>query len=273
MMRCSGLLVAGLMLLVGCSGIRPMHQGHWVHERAEANRRPQKEEAPLSPVVKGNKRLFVVIDDAGLIERETQQFLDLPMPLTLAVLPHQRHTASLVRRLAARPDKEYILHQPMEATGGNNPGLAAILNDTPPDAVAIILRENLASVKGAAGMNNHMGSLVTENEALLEEILRYCQEHDLFFLDSKTSYNSKVSIVAERLGMTVAVRTDFLDIQHDRASIQRAWERTVARAEREGEAIAIGHVWSDATAEVILESYGDLTARGFTFHLLSEWFE
>lgn len=255
----AGLLFC-LLLSVGC-GMTPTHKGRWVHLSSKPTDKP---------IPTTGKRLFVVIDDGGLVFEETEQFLHLPMPLTIAVLPHQKQTDWVVDAIRKHPGKEMILHQPMEATGGNNPGPGAIYNDTDPADVPRILSENHATVPGVVGMNNHMGSRTTENEAVMAAVLRYCRENGLFFLDSKTAYNSVVSRVAAREGMHVEERHVFLDIQHDREGIQRAWDSTVAKADEHGYAIAIGHVWSTPTADVLRDSYDDLIKRGFTFHLLSE---
>ncbi len=113
------------------------------------------------------KQIFLVIDDAGLALEETQQFLDIPVPMTIAVLPHLKQTREVCAAISRHKDKEIILHQPMEAYNKEkNPGKGAIYNTTPPTEVRNILAANLASVRGAVGINNHMGSRVTENQNL-----------------------------------------------------------------------------------------------------------
>jgi polysaccharide deacetylase 2 family uncharacterized protein YibQ len=220
------------------------------------------------------KQIFVVIDDAGLLLEETQQFLDIPVPMTIAVLPHQKQTSEVCSAITDHTDKEMILHQPMEAYNSTkNPGKGAIFNTTDPSEVPAILDYNLASVRGAKGMNNHMGSRVTENVVLMHAVMRYCKANGLFFLDSKTAYNSMVGRVATREHMHMEERHVFLDIKHDRETIRRAWAQTVARAREHGYAIAIGHAWSTETAAAIRDSYRTLQNQGYTFHLLSELYQ
>ena len=220
------------------------------------------------------KQIFLVIDDAGLEIAETRQFLDLPIPMTIAVLPHLKQTGPVCNAILDCPGKEIILHQPMEAYNrAADTGPGTIYNTTFTADVSKILDQNLASVHGAKGINNHMGSRTTENEILMAEILRYCRMRDLYFLDSKTAYNSVVERVAKRSHSHYEGRDVFLDIQHDRASVRKAWESAVRKARENGYVIAIGHIWSKETAAAIRDSYHTLIKQGYTFHVLSELYE
>jgi polysaccharide deacetylase 2 family uncharacterized protein YibQ len=236
--------------------------------------RTMQHQRPLQAVPVRQKQIFLVIDDAGLDVAETRQFLELPIPMTIAVLPHLKKTEEVCAEIHRHADKELILHQPMEAYNlESNTGPGAISNTTRPEDVAKILDRNLASVRGAVGMNNHMGSRVTENEVLMAEVLRYCRAHGLYFLDSKTSYNSLVPRVARREHVHLEERDVFLDVRHDRETVRRAWESTVAKARANGYVIAIGHIWSKETAAAISDSYQTLINQGYTFHTLSELYK
>jgi len=221
-----------------------------------------------------HKQIFLVIDDAGLDLAEIRQFMDIPVPMTIAVLPHLQKTTEVCAEICRHTNKELILHQPMEAYDATKKtGDGAIYDRTNPSDVAKILDHNFASVLGAVGMNNHMGSRVTENEVLIVEVLRYCRARGLYFLDSKTGHNSLVPRVAGREHVHMEERDVFLDIQHDRESVRRAWGSTVTKAQENGYVIAIGHIWSKETAAAIRDSYQTLQNQGYTFHVLSELYE
>lgn len=247
--------ILSLLLLCGCRTTK-------THHRAS------------HPPPARHKQIFLVIDDAGLDVDETRQFLELPVPMTIAVLPHLKKTGEVCAEIDRYADKELILHQPMEAYNReSDTGPGAIRNTTRPEDVAKILDRNLTSVRGAVGMNNHMGSRVTENEVIMAEVLRYCRARGLYFLDSKTSYNSLVPRVAGREHIHLEERDVFLDVQHDRETVRRAWENTVLKASANGYVIAIGHIWSKETAIAIRDSYQTLINQGYSFHLLSELYE
>ena len=220
------------------------------------------------------KKIFLVIDDAGLALHETRQFLDIPIPMTIAVLPHQKQTKEVCIAIGRDKKKEIILHQPMEAYNAKkDTGPGAIMGTTPPSKVRKILDQNLRSVRGAVGINNHMGSRVTENPELIREVLRFCQAHDLFFLDSKTAYNSQVPVIAKERGMHVEERHVFLDINQNRDYVRKMWGDAVGKAKANGYVIVIGHIWSKESAAAIRNSYEGLLKQGYTFHKLSELYE
>lgn len=219
------------------------------------------------------KQIYVVIDDLGLSMEQAQRFLDIPVPMTLAVLPQRKKTAEVCAAIARSPGKEIILHQPMEPKNQSNPGGGCIFDDTPPAEAVKIMDMNLATVSGAKGMNNHMGSCVSENPEVMRTVLQYCKAHNLFYLDSKTAYHSAVKRIAAEEGMHFEERHVFLDIQHDREYIRRMWNSAVEKAGQNGYVIAIGHVWSAETAAAIADSVDELKAQGYTFHRLSELYE
>ena len=89
-----------------------------------APRRPCKRR-PDAPPARKQGLLAVIIDDAGYSLEELQAFLDLPMPLTVAVLPNLPHSTEAARRVAGRgegPDPPL----PHGAAGRENPGPGAI---------------------------------------------------------------------------------------------------------------------------------------------------
>jgi len=244
-----------LLLLAGCRSRETHH--HTVHQ----------------PVYR-HKQIFLVIDDAGLDLAETRQFLEIPVPMTIAVLPHLAQTREVCAEIRRHSDKEIILHQPMEAYDAeSDTGAGTIRDASQPEEIEAILNSNLTSVRGAVGINNHMGSRVTENEEQMTLILRYCRTRGLLFLDSKTSYNSQVPRAAKQENVHLEARDVFLDVRHDRESVRRAWENTVSKARDRGYVIAIGHIWSKETAAAIRDSYQSLINQGYTFHKLSELYE
>jgi len=251
------LFVFGIALALLCGCHAPTHHDH----------------SPR-PAATRQKQIFLVIDDAGLDVAETWQFMEIPVPMTIAVLPHLKKTDEVCAEIHRHADKELMLHQPMEAYNReSDTGPGAIYNTTRPEDIQRILDSNLASVRGAKGMNNHMGSRVTENEVLMAEVLRYCRMRGIYFMDSKTAYNSIVPRVAGREHVHLEARDVFLDIQHDRENVRRAWENTVKKARENGYVIAIGHIWSKETAAAIRDSYESLQNQGYTFHMLSELYE
>lgn len=228
-----------------------------------------KPKAPVerpAPEIKGT--VAFVIDDAGNNLRELEPFLKLPFKLTIAVLPGLPHSAEAARRARAA-GKEVILHQPMEAIGGQNPGPGAI--DTGMDAATIraVLAKNVAEIGPIVGMNNHQGSKVTMDTAAMETVLAFCRDNGLYYLDSRTTADTVVPAVAAGLGIRIRERDVFVDNIQEKAAMIRFVQEGLQKAEKKGAAVMIGHAWSSELADTLRELYPELVEQGFSLSTIS----
>ncbi|MDR3138599.1 MAG: divergent polysaccharide deacetylase family protein [Treponema sp.] len=223
-------------------------------------------EAP--PELPGRGILVFVIDDAGNNLKDLEAFLRFPGPLTLAVLPGLANSAEAARRIRAA-GKELILHQPMEAVGGQDPGPGAVYTGMSREEIRAAVKRNLDEIGPVAGMNNHQGSKITVNAEVMETVLALCREEGIYFLDSRTTADTVVPVVAERMEIAIGERDVFLDNIPERASMIRYVEDGVERAEQRGSAVMIGHVWSSELIDVLETLYPDLIARGYSLSTLS----
>jgi len=214
-------------------------------------------------------RLYFVLDDAGNSLDTLDQFLSLPMPLTIAVLPQRAYSVETALLVSAA-GKEVILHQPMEAMNGANPGAGEISSELSDSVITETIDVNLNSVPGAAGLNNHMGSRATQDERVMELVMQEAKRRGLYFLDSRTTSDSVAARVARRVGLSFAERNVFLDNVHTRDEILRALSGALQLAYERASVVVIGHVTVPLVAELLAEVYPVLVERGFTFGLLSD---
>jgi len=221
----------------------------------------------ILPPIMGN--LVFVIDDAGNSLIDLEPFLNFPGAITIAVLPglpNSAETASRVRNAG----KELILHQPMESLGGSNPGPGAIYNGMGREEIREIVNRNLDELWPVAGMNNHAGSRITMDEEIMEIILEICMEREIFFLDSRTTANTVVPALAQRMGLTIAERNFFLDNEQDPERILYYINLGLVRAEQRGFAIMIGHTWSVNLAALLINLYPDLLEQGYVLSTIAD---
>ena len=216
-------------------------------------------------------RLYFVLDDAGETLAEIEPFLRLEFPFTVAVLPHLAQSHE-VATAAAAAGKEVILHQPMEAENAADPGPGAIELGQGSAEIRAILHRNLASLPPVAGVNNHMGSRATRDEAVMQTVFEALHERGLFFLDSRTTHETVAPRVAAEVGVPIMERDVFLDHIPEREAIETALQHALRLAESRGHAVMIGHVMVRELAEVFEEVYPELRARGYRFETLSRYF-
>ncbi|GAB1482222.1 hypothetical protein MASR2M78_10370 [Treponema sp.] len=209
-----------------------------------------------------------MIDDSGNNIKELKPFLDLPFPLTIAILPGLPHSAEAAR-LARASGKEVILHQPMEALGGQDPGPGAIYTGMDNQEIRAILAKNVAEIGPIVGMNNHQGSKVTADEKAMKTILAFCHERGIYFLDSRTTADTVAVAVATKLGISIRERDVFVDNIQEKAAMIRYVQEGLQKAEKKGAAVMIGHAWSTELAATLHELYPELVAQGFSLATIS----
>ncbi len=222
------------------------------------------------PAASDGPRVAIVIDDLGASLRAAKSLLAIPQPLTFAVLPKLTHSREIAEAAAAA-GHDVLLHLPMEPLDypAKNPGPGALLRSMTPEAMSEVLKDNLASVPHAVGVNNHMGSRLTQDEETMRLVLTTLNERRLFFLDSYTTPRSVVSQVARELDMPTASRHVFLDHEPgDPDYVAAQMERLAAVAQKYGAAIGIGHP-HPSTIAALKEHLPKLSEAGITVVPLS----
>lgn len=209
---------------------------------------PGPETSPVAPPMPAHPkgRIAIVIDDMGPDLGKLKELFNAGGPITIAIMPNQRHSAETARE-AAKKGWDVILHLPMEPRdlADNDPGEDALLVAMSRDEIEAMLQKDLSSVPNAIGVNNHMGSKFTEDEERMRLVLASLKKRGMFFLDSRTSSDSVGGRVARDLGMRSAERSVFLDNTRDVDYIKGQIRELVSIASRKGSAIGIGHPYPE----------------------------
>jgi len=201
----------------------------------------------LKPII----RIAIVIDDLGYNRKQLDRFLELNIPLTYAILPGEKYSKTLVEELLAK-NKEVILHLPLESKSRKeNPGKYALWTWMKKREIIEKFNQNLSTVPGVIGVNNHMGSKFTEDEKKMYILLKEIKRKKLFFFDSYTSKKSKGEEIAKKINLSYSRNQVFLDVKTDPISIEKKFEELLSLAKKNGYAIGLGHIHSKKTAQVL----------------------
>ncbi len=216
-------------------------------------------------------KLYIVIDDVGNNVFQLKPFLKLPFKITFAILPGLPYTKEAAR-LIHEAGKEYIIHQPMDAVGGQKTGPGAIHIGMKEATVTEVLSTNVKELPYARGMNNHMGSAGTADEEIMTYLFHFLKKNHMFFLDSRTTAQSVGRKIAAETGIPFAERSVFLDNKQEKKSIEKSIERGLEISEKKGHAVMIGHVWSSELAQILLDLYPTLLENNYTLNNLTDLF-
>lgn len=194
-----------------------------------------------SDVPKDKPRIAIIIDDMGMDRKHTREIMDLPGPLTLAFLPYAGDLASQTR-YGHDKGHELMVHVPMEPVkDGLNAGPDVLKPGMTAESFMATLKKDLESFDGYVGINNHMGSKMTQDRAGMEMVMRELDRRGLLFVDSKTINSSVAADEARKAGIPYAERDVFIDNEETYESATTALQEVEHKALKSGLAIAIGH--------------------------------
>lgn len=215
-------------------------------------------------------RLVIIIDDMGQNLGVFKRFAALHKDLTFSVLPQQRFSTETAET-AHRMGLEVMLHMPMQPTRYPeiNPGQGALLTSDDQQALMLKLRQNLASVPHAIGVNNHMGSAFIQDAPGMQEVMKVLAEQNLFFLDSRTAASTNALSQAKKFAVPFFSRHVFLDQNPGPEAVQKAMEQAVKIAQEQGIAVAIGHP-KEETLETLKAMLPWLESQGIQLVRASE---
>jgi uncharacterized protein len=187
-------------------------------------------------------RVAIVIDDLGYQRQLALDFIALNIPLTLSFLPQAPYSREMAHT-AVQEGKEILLHLPMEPKGlpEADPGPLALLTSMTENEIRKILEKDLDQFPKVKGVNNHMGSLFTEDRKKMALVLRIIKQKNLYFFDSRTSPDSVVLSVASQMGVKAIGRDIFLDNVSEEDAIRLQVDKLIQLAKKKGLAVACGH--------------------------------
>jgi polysaccharide deacetylase 2 family uncharacterized protein YibQ len=216
-------------------------------------------------------RVAIVIDDVGMKPPEQlEPILSLNVPMTFAILPFQRYTSSCATFLKKTP-YETILHLPMEPLNFPvaNPGSGALFSSATRTELQNAFQDAVRDVPGVVGVNNHMGSRLTQDEALMTTVLEEIHHQGLFFIDSRTHAGTVAFQVAQKMDLPSAERDIFIDAFVSESFSLEQMQKAAALAKAQGTALAIGHPYP-STLNALAAIIPQLQSEGIVFVRASE---
>lgn len=214
-------------------------------------------------------KVAILIDDIGYDNKIFKEFVSLGIPLTFSILPGERFS-KVIAKEARSLNYEVMLHLPMEPRNPErNPGNGSIVTHMPTDEILRQLSKDIEAVPHITGVNNHMGSLLTEDRHVMNIVLEEIHKRGLFFVDSKTSPRSVAYETARRIGIRSGKRDVFLDNKADVEYIKGQVDKVIRIAKQNGEATAIGHPRA-GTIAALREKIADFEREGIELVPVSE---
>ena len=225
-------------------------------------------EAPPSAEREG-ARLAIIMDDLGNDRAAAEAVFALQCPITISVLPNHSRSTEIAQE-AHRRGYQVMLHLPMEAMGNERPEAQELRPGMSAGEVSRLVDTLLQAVPDAAGVNNHQGSQSTADVTLMNELMPVLREHNLFYVDSRTTAATVAYDTAQRFGVPSGFRNlPFLDDVAEVGAVRKQLQIALRDARKKGDAIAIGHP-HPATLQAMRDVLPEAKLQGVRLVFVSE---
>lgn len=205
--------------------------------------------------------IVLIIDDLGYSRELGIRATELPGPINCAILPHTPNAISLANK-ASQLGHEILIHTPMSNISDKPLGPGGLTVNMGQEEFTQTLREAIEAVPFAKGVSNHMGSLLTQHQQHMEWLMEELSLRDYYFVDSRTTPNSLAYKAANQQNIPSLRRDIFLDHHRNADQIARQYKKLLAKARRDGIAVAIAHPYPE-TLQLLEQELPKLAAQGF----------
>lgn len=196
-------------------------------------------------------KLAIIIDDVSS-NYQINKAKNLGFPINLAFLPPtkaQPNTAKIAQKVS-----NHMIHLPLEASAKFTSQEAGVLNISDSyEKIENKIKSLRSLYPSAKYVNNHTGSVFTQNDVAMDRLFKALKKYNFIFLDSRTTPKSVAKKYALKYEQPYYVRNTFLDNNKDLDYIKNQLSKAIKIAKKNGFAIAIGHPYNE-TFEVLKNS-------------------
>lgn len=189
-------------------------------------------------------RLAIIIDDLGNHKHDLQA-LKLPLEVSFSILPFTTYAQNIAQQ-ALQQGRTILAHIPMQAKTDNHKlGKGALMVAMSEAEFKAKLEASLAYFPQAHGINNHMGSTLTELKTPMHWTMDILEARGLFFLDSRTSVNTVAQDIAEIRGVPALRRHIFLDNIKTELAMEEQFQHALTLSKKNIAVIIIAHPYPE----------------------------
>jgi len=197
-------------------------------------------EAVTRPIVLSSSKpkLAIIIDDVGRLS-QVKAINSLHLTLNKSFLPpsaNRPNTPKLAKR-----ESFYMIHLPMEAMSFSAEEPKTLRITDSQRKVTNRIKEIKKLFPKVKYINNHTGSKFTADEKAMNKLIAALNENHIYFVDSRTTAQTKAPEVLKNFGQKYVARDVFLDHHMEKDYVKAQLKDAIRIAKTHGSCIAIGH--------------------------------
>lgn len=192
--------------------------------------------------LKSNKpKLAIIIDDISTFYH-AKKIKSLGLKITPSIFPISQNYPQTIS--VAREFKFYMIHLPLEAINYPYQEKNTLKVGDSIEKINNQIAKIRSDFPNAIYINNHTGSKFTSDYSSMKILFNSLKTYKMIFIDSYTTKDSKAGILSKEFGNKYLKRDVFIDNNKDEKAIINQIRRAIKIAKISGQAIAIGHPYS-----------------------------
>ncbi len=213
-------------------------------------------------------RIALIFDDLGYQHDLDQRILALHPDVAVAIIPDAPAAARLAEA-TGKQGRETLIHLPVSGNRQKpcHPLLACLHAHWDLARMVDHLQAQLMLIPNAVGINNHEGSDFATSKSGSSTLMaalatiNQSRSEPIYFLDSRTTPESRLESAARRLAVPAMRRDVFIDASRNPEAMRNEWQRLLRLARTQGHAVGIGHPFPETLA-LIEREIGKLDEQG-----------
>jgi polysaccharide deacetylase 2 family uncharacterized protein YibQ len=187
----------------------------------------------------GKPKLVIIIDDVST-SAQLKRIKALDIKVTPSIFPPSE--LSMKSHRFAKGLDHYMIHLPMSSSSKQfNKQFKTLKTTYTKVQIEARAKELRRLFPTARYINNHTGSVFTNDYKAMQTLYTALRNEDFVFVDSRTIASTKVPRIAAKFGDAYVARDIFIDNEHTVPYIHTQLRQAVTMAKKKGYAIAIGH--------------------------------
>ena len=199
------------------------------------------ENTNIKPKPTNKPKLAIIIDDISTFYH-AKKIKSLGLNITPSIFPISQNYPQTIS--VAREFKFYMIHLPLEAINYPYQEKNTLKVGDSIEKINKQIAKIRSDFPNAIYINNHTGSKFTSDYSSMKILFNSLKTYKMIFIDSYTTKESKAGILSKEFGNKYLKRDVFIDNNKDEKAIINQIHRAIKIAKISGQAIAIGHPYS-----------------------------
>lgn len=195
----------------------------------------------IKPKLTNKPKLAIIIDDISTFYH-AKKIKSLGLKITPSIFPISQNYPQTIS--VAREFKFYMIHLPLEAINYPYQEKNTLKVGDSIEKINKQIAKIRSDFPNAIYINNHTGSKFTSDYSSMKILFNSLKTYKMIFIDSYTTKESKAGILSKEFGNKYLKRDVFIDNNKDEKAIINQIRRAIKIAKISGQAIAIGHPYS-----------------------------